>query len=100
MGLDVQCLSVKGSMECSCFGKPMVPIVPRCAYSACGYNLKLTCYGLLRMTKDGYDIQIQTNHLSHFLMTARLWPLMKATAEKTGDVTITQAHQPAVMSTG
>ena len=35
--------------------------------------------------------RIQTNHLSHFLMTGRLWPLMKATAEKYGDVTITQA---------
>ena len=44
----------------------------------------------VQMTKDGYDIQIQMNHLSHFLMTARLWPLMKATAEKYGDVTITQ----------
>ena len=36
----------------------------------------------VQMTKDGYDIQIQTNHLSHFLMTARLWPLLKSTAEK------------------
>jgi len=26
-------------------------------------------------TKDGYDIQMQTNHLSHFLLTARVWPL-------------------------
>ena len=34
----------------------------------------------VQMTKDGYDIQIQTNHWSHFLMTARLWPLLKATA--------------------
>lgn len=49
----------------------------------------------VQMTKDGYDIQIQTNHLSHFLMTARLWPLMKATAEKCGDVTITQVSSGA-----
>lgn len=48
-----------------------------------------------QMTKDGYDIQIQTNHLSHFLMTGRLWPLMKATAEKYGDVTITQVASAA-----
>ena len=37
------------------------------------------------------DLRIQTNHLSHFLMTARLWPLLKATAEKYGDVSLTQA---------
>ena len=36
-------------------------------------------------------LRIQTNHLSHFLMTARLWPLLKATAEKYGDVSLTQA---------
>jgi len=49
----------------------------------------------VQMTKDGYDIQIQTNHLSHFLMTARLWPLLKATAEKYGDVTLTQVSSGA-----
>eukprot|EP00434_Breviolum_minutum_P000351 symbB.v1.2.000296.t1/scaffold24.1/size427761/12 len=49
----------------------------------------------VQMTKDGYDIQIQTNHLSHFLMTARLWPLLKATAEKYGDVSLTQVSSGA-----
>ena len=49
----------------------------------------------VQMTKDGYDIQIQTNHLSHFLMTARLWPLLKATADKNGDVTLTQVSSVA-----
>lgn len=29
-------------------------------------------------TKDGYDVQMQTNHLSHFLLTAQLFPLLKA----------------------
>ena len=27
-----------------------------------------------RATKDGYDIQMQTNHLSHFLLTRELYP--------------------------
>ena len=32
-------------------------------------------------TKDGYDIQMQTNHLSHFLLTRELYPvLVRATA--------------------
>jgi NAD(P)-dependent dehydrogenase (short-subunit alcohol dehydrogenase family) len=28
-------------------------------------------------TKDGYDIQMQTNHLSHFLLTKELFPLLQ-----------------------
>jgi NAD(P)-dependent dehydrogenase (short-subunit alcohol dehydrogenase family) len=27
-------------------------------------------------TKDGYDVQMQTNHLSHFLLTKQLFPLL------------------------
>eukprot|EP00971_Amphidinium_carterae_P261425 5186288-Amphidinium_carterae.1 len=47
------------------------------------------------LSKDGYEVQIQTNHLSHFLMTARLWPLIKATAEKYGDVAVCQVSSGA-----
>ena len=32
-------------------------------------------------TKDGYDIQMQTNVLSHFLLTKELYPLMKNSGE-------------------
>eukprot|EP00567_Pseudictyota_dubia_P003392 CAMPEP_0197436422 /NCGR_PEP_ID=MMETSP1175-20131217/3867_1 /TAXON_ID=1003142 /ORGANISM="Triceratium dubium, Strain CCMP147" /LENGTH=332 /DNA_ID=CAMNT_0042965703 /DNA_START=165 /DNA_END=1163 /DNA_ORIENTATION=+ len=39
-------------------------------------------------TKDGYDTQMQTNHLSHFLLTAELFPLLQAGAEKHGDARI------------
>mmetsp|Transcript_35072 Transcript_35072/g.72279 ORF Transcript_35072/g.72279 Transcript_35072/m.72279 type:complete len:353 (+) Transcript_35072:75-1133(+) len=31
-------------------------------------------------TKDGYDIQMQTNHISHFLLTRELLPLLQKTA--------------------
>ena len=46
-------------------------------------NLHLLCNnaGVMAMretaTKDGYDVQLQTNHLSHFLLTKELWPLLK-----------------------
>merc|ERR1719512_232105 len=32
-------------------------------------------------TVDGCDAQMQTNHLSHFLLTAELWPLLEKAAE-------------------
>ncbi|CAL1169151.1 unnamed protein product [Cladocopium goreaui] len=41
-----------------------------------------------RATKDGYDTQMQTNHLSHFLLTAELFPLLEAEAEQNGDARI------------
>ncbi|CAB9527086.1 Uncharacterized oxidoreductase C736.13 [Seminavis robusta] len=39
-------------------------------------------------TKDGYDTQMQTNHLSHFLLTAELFPLLEAEAKANGDARI------------
>jgi NAD(P)-dependent dehydrogenase (short-subunit alcohol dehydrogenase family) len=41
-----------------------------------------------KATVDGYDTQMQTNHLSHFLLTAELLPLLEAEAEATGDARI------------
>jgi NAD(P)-dependent dehydrogenase (short-subunit alcohol dehydrogenase family) len=32
-------------------------------------------------TKDGYDVQMQTNHLSHFLLTKELFPLLHKSAD-------------------
>jgi NAD(P)-dependent dehydrogenase (short-subunit alcohol dehydrogenase family) len=36
-------------------------------------------------TKDGCDTQMQTNHLSHFLLTAEVWPLLEQAASKNGE---------------
>jgi NAD(P)-dependent dehydrogenase (short-subunit alcohol dehydrogenase family) len=39
-------------------------------------------------TKDGYDIQVQTNHLSHFLLTKEVMPLLKRAVELRGSARI------------
>jgi NAD(P)-dependent dehydrogenase (short-subunit alcohol dehydrogenase family) len=39
-------------------------------------------------TKDGYDVQMQTNHLSHFLLTKELYPLLKKAAALRGEARV------------
>lgn len=39
-------------------------------------------------TKDGYDVQMQTNHLSHFLLTRELMPLLEKAASLRGEARI------------
>lgn len=39
-------------------------------------------------TVDGYDIQMQTNHLSHFLLTAELMSLLEKAGNESGDARI------------
>merc|ERR1719223_1049296 len=41
-----------------------------------------------KATKDGYDVQIQTNHLSHFLLTKELLPLLKKAAQTNGEARV------------
>tara|TARA_B100000212_G_scaffold205469_1_gene155018 strand:- start:213 stop:1241 length:1029 start_codon:yes stop_codon:yes gene_type:complete len=39
-------------------------------------------------TVDGFDVQMQTNHLSHFLLTKELFPVLKTAAELRGDARV------------
>ena len=39
-------------------------------------------------TEDGFDTQMQTNHLSHFLLTKEVFPLLEKGAETHGDARI------------
>lgn len=42
------------------------------------------------ITVDGYDKQMQTNHLSHFLLAKELFPLLAASSKEQGDARIVQ----------
>jgi len=39
-------------------------------------------------TEDGYDTQMQTNHLSHFLLTQQAWPLLLTAATNRGEARV------------
>ena len=48
-------------------------------------------------TVDGYDVQMQTNHLSAFLLTRELFPLLEAAAVARGEARIVQHSSGARM---
>ena len=39
-------------------------------------------------TIDGFDVQMQTNHLSHFLLTKQLMPYLQKSAAKNGEARV------------
>lgn len=41
-------------------------------------------------TKDGYDVQMQANHLSHFLLTHEIWPLLEKAGALRGEARVIQ----------
>ena len=45
-------------------------------------------YNANTMTEDGFDIQMQVNYLSHFLLTKLLFPLLTKAATKNGEARI------------
>ena len=45
--------------------------------------------GLLDLaTGDGFDVQMQTNHLGHFLLTTEIWDLLEAAVSKRGEARV------------
>ena len=49
-------------------------------------------------TEDGFDVQMQTNHLSHFLLTCELLPLLEKAAESSGEARIVNHSSVARMN--
>ncbi|MBU1286329.1 MAG: SDR family NAD(P)-dependent oxidoreductase [Alphaproteobacteria bacterium] len=39
-------------------------------------------------TEDGFDVQMQTNHLSHFLLTHEVWPLLEKAEQLRGEARV------------
>ena len=56
------------------------------AFDLFGYLCKIILFlHLSALTEDGHETQFQVNHLSHFLLTLELLPIMLDTASTTGD---------------
>lgn len=49
-------------------------------------------------TGDGFDVQMQTNHLSHFLLTKELMPSLEAAAASSGEARVVNHSSVARMS--
>ena len=41
-----------------------------------------------RATSDGFDVQMQSNHLSHFLLTAEVWPALEKAVVARGEARV------------
>jgi len=41
-------------------------------------------------TVDGFDVQMQCNHLSHFLLVSEVWPLLETAATQRGQARVVQ----------
>jgi len=57
-----------------------------------GLDVLICNAGIMAMkderTEDGFEVQMQVNHISHFLLTYLVYPSIKAAGDKRGDARI------------
>lgn len=73
-------------------------------FSAVGLDALVNNAGIMGMkdlaTEDGYDQQMQVNHLSHFLLTKLCMPVLEVAANKSGDARIVNHSSAARVMDG
>lgn len=64
----------------------------RDAFSDHGVDVLVNNAGLMGLpeqgTADGFEIQMQANHLSHFLLTHEIWPLLETASTQRGEARV------------
>ena len=79
------------NIECDLQSFESVKKAAQMIINACKDGLDALCNnaGVMALkdqaTNDGFDIQMQTNHLSHFLLTKELIPILKKAADNKGE---------------
>jgi NAD(P)-dependent dehydrogenase (short-subunit alcohol dehydrogenase family) len=82
------------SVECDLQSFASVRAAAKQVHELCPEGVHLLCNnaGVMALgdtaTTDGFDIQMQTNHLSHFLLTRELMPLLELAADAAGEARI------------
>ena len=93
-------------IECDLMSFASVQAAADKVKQACPEGVHVLCNnaGIMAMkdeaTGDGFDVQMQVNHLSHFLLTAELMPLLEKAAAESGDARIVNHSSVARMNPG
>lgn len=92
------------AVDCDLQSFESVRKAARTVSELCGEGIDVLCNnaGVMALpdqaTGDGFDVQMQTNHLSHFLLTRELYPLLERAATARGEARIVNHSSMARMS--
>lgn len=82
------------AVECDLQSFPSVRAAAQAVRKACPEGAHVLCNnaGVMALkdeaTAEGFDVQMQTNHLSHFLLTKELMPLLEKAAADNGEARV------------
>eukprot|EP00049_Salpingoeca_infusionum_P017864 m.354698 g.354698 ORF g.354698 m.354698 type:complete len:346 (+) comp17083_c0_seq1:238-1275(+) len=91
VGSETECIAVECDLQSFASVRSAAEEVNKLTLST-GLDALVNNAGVMALadeaTGDGYDVQMQTNHLSHFLLTALVWPALKMAADKKGEARV------------